>query len=144
MFTLDTLYNAGKSGMIASMSESEIQTAVLALSLVIAINIASTIAHHMLDPEMLRKQAEEEARAQIEDMALSLIRQNSRQLASQVAPQVANAWREGIVTEYGHRLKRTREPKLPAITDEMPSELPAQTDDLPATNPTKRRSSQKS
>jgi hypothetical protein len=125
IFTLDTIYNAGSSGLVASMAPETIQTAILALSLVIAINIGATIAHQMLDPEALQRQAEEEARAQIEDQALTLIRQNARQLASQVAPQVAGAWREGIVSEYGHRLKRERAPaKLLASGDE---ELPVNT-----------------
>lgn len=135
MFTLDTIFNAGQSGLIAAMDPAAIQTAVLALSLVIALNIGATIAHHMLDPESLRRQAEENARAQIEDQALQLIQENSRQLAAEVAPQVANAWRDGIVTEYGHRLKKRRQAQLKA------PEEPAETAEA---NPTSRRSSKAS
>ena len=137
MFTLDTLYNAGSSGLIAGLTPEMIRSAILALSMVIAMNIAATIAHHMLDPDALRRQAEEEARAQIEDQALTLIRQNAPQLASQVAPQVANAWREGIVTEYGHRLKRERKP---TDTSNDPKLLATGGDDMPV-NPTQRQPS---
>jgi hypothetical protein len=139
-FTLDTLYNTGKAGLTTAMTSGAIQTAVLALSGVIALNIGATIAHHLLDPDTLRRQAEEEARAQIEDQSLALIKQNSRQLAAQVAPQVANAWRDGIVAEYGHKLKKTKalptqEPELPTFEVDVP-ELPTS-----STNPTTRRKS---
>ena len=46
MFTADTLYQTGQSGMTAAMSPETVQTAVLALSGVIALNIAATVAHH--------------------------------------------------------------------------------------------------
>lgn len=136
IFTFDTLYVTGEAGLTSVLSESAIQTSVLALSIVIALNIGATVAHHMLDPDSLRRQAEEAARAEIEDQALQLIQQNSKQLAAKIAPQVANAWQEGIVTEYGHRLKSPR--KLPVIE----AELPALEDT--ESNPTRRRSSKKS
>jgi hypothetical protein len=142
MFTLDTLYNAGTSGLVASMSAGAIQSAVLALSGVIAINIGATVAHHMLDPEMMRRQAEETARALIEDQAIQLIHTNSRQLAGEIAPQVASAWRDGIALEYGHRLRKPK--ALPAQASALPalaeddSALPAQ---APTPNPTRRRRS---
>jgi len=133
MFTLDTIFNAGTAGLIVAMSADTIQTAVLALSMVIALNIGAVVAHHMLDPEMLRRQAEETARAMIEDQAIRLIHENSHQLASEVAPQVANSWRDGIVFEYGHKLKKTRA-KLPALPEDTEQALPE-------TNPTKQRRS---
>lgn len=142
IFTMDTVYVTGEAGLTAAISEQAIQTSVLALSIVIALNIGAAIAHHMLDPENLRRQAEETARAEIEDQALALIQQNSKQLAAEVAPQVANAWRDGIVTEYGHRLKKPRQARLPALAPDGESELPSN-DELLA-NPTSRRSSKRS
>lgn len=132
MFTLDTLYNAGNSGLINRLTPDAIQNAVLALSLVIAINIGATLAHHMLDPEAMRRHAEEEARAEIEAQALVLIRENAKSLAAQVAPQIAGSWKEQTALEYGHRIKKAK--SLPAQFDD----LPAQTSDLPAieSNPT--------
>lgn len=120
MFTLDTLYNTGKSGMTVAMSEGEIQTAVLALSIVIALNIAATIAHHLTDPDQLKAQAEEEARAEVDDLALSLVRQNSKILASQMAPQIAGEWMESTAAKYRNILKKGR------VKEESVQVLPAQ------------------
>lgn len=121
MFTLDTLYNTGKSGMTVAMSEGEVQTAVLALSIVIALNIAATVAHHLTDPDALKAQADEEARAEIEDLALSLVRQNSKVLATQVAPQIAADWMRETEAQYKNVLAKGRKkdeplPALPAST----------------------------
>jgi hypothetical protein len=141
LFTLDTIYNAGQAGLVTALEPETIQTGVLALSLVIAINIGATIAHHMLDPEALRRQAEEEARAEIEEQALDLIRDNSRALASEIAPQIASNWKSATALEYSHRLKK---PKLPALST---GALPALTEDDgndQQTNPTTRRRSTKS
>jgi len=47
MFTLDTLYQSGKAGMVATMGVDEMRGVVLLLSGVIAANIGATIAHHL-------------------------------------------------------------------------------------------------
>ena len=138
MFSLDTIYNAGQAGLVQQLDANTLQTAMLALSGIIAINIGATIGHHLLDPEVLRRQAEEEARATIEEQALKLIAQDAPRLAAEVAPQVASAWRESMTIEYGHRLKKVRTPKtLPATVEEPPIEA----EQVPATNPTTRRKS---
>jgi hypothetical protein len=100
MFTLDTLYRAGERGMIAGMTPEEIQTAVLALSGVIALNIAATVAHHLTDPESLKAQAEEEAFARIEEATLKQIAHNAEQLAAQVAPVLAEDWQAQTRARY--------------------------------------------
>lgn len=135
MFTLDTILNAGEAGLIGTMDPNTLQTAMLALSAVIAINIGATIMHHMLDPEIQRRMAEEEARAEIDAQAMRLIAQNSRQLAAEVAPQVAASWKDDLKTEYDHRLKKSRSKALPAQSEELPAQLPAQL------NPTQRKRS---
>lgn len=120
MFTLDTLYNTGKAGLTAAMTGNEVQTAVLALSIVIALNIAATIAHHLTDPDQLKAQAEEEARAEVDDLALSLVRQNSKILASQMAPQIAGEWMDSTAAKYRNILKKGR------MKEEPIQVLPAQ------------------
>jgi hypothetical protein len=92
MFTLDTLYNTGTSGITQALSSDEIYTAVLALSAVIALNIAATVASHLLEPAALRQQAEEEARDKIEEEALRQIGDNAKSLAAELAPQIAADW----------------------------------------------------
>ncbi len=114
MFTLDTLYNSGRSGMTAQLDQMAIQNAVLALSIIIAANIGATIMHHLADPANLRAMAEEEAKDKIEDMALAEVRQNAGALAAELAPQIGKAWMEQERSNYQTVLKgRKKTPALP-------------------------------
>jgi streptogramin lyase len=113
IFTADTLYNTGKAGLTATMTPGAIYTAVLALSLIVAINIAATVAFHLTEPEALRNQAEEAARAKIEDAILMAIRDNAGQLAAEIAPKVSRTWKDQMTAEYSHRIKVEKLPALP-------------------------------
>ena len=86
MFTLDTLYNTGKAGMTGQLGSQEIQMAVLALSGVVALNIASTIAHHLLDPDKLREHAEQEAFSRVEERALAQITKDAESSGCRAHP----------------------------------------------------------
>ena len=92
MFTLDTLYNAGQNGMTGSLTENQIFWSVVGLSAVIGLNIAATVASHLMSPEALRAQAEEEADDKIETATLAQITKNADTLAAEVAPIVAADW----------------------------------------------------
>lgn len=92
MFTLDTLYNAGTNGLTVSLTEQEIKWAVIGLSAVIGLNIAATVANHLMSPDALRQQAEEEADDKIETATLEQIVKNADALAAEVAPIIANDW----------------------------------------------------
>jgi hypothetical protein len=100
MFTLDTLYNTGASGMTAALSADAITSAVLALSLIIALNIIATIAHHLTDPEKLREMAEEEAFAKTEEATLKQIAKNANALAAEIAPIMAEDWKVQTRAKY--------------------------------------------
>ena len=106
MFTADTLYNSGELGLTSVMAASDIQSIVLALSAIIALNIAAVVAHHLTDPAQLKQSAEEEAFAAIEDKAIAAISKNADQLAAQLAPEIANDW-----------MKQTRARYLAALSD---------------------------
>lgn len=92
MFTLDTLYNAGQNGMTGSLTENQIFWSVVGLSAVIGLNIAATVASHLMSPEALRAQAEEEADDKIETATLAQITKQADTLAAEVAPMVAADW----------------------------------------------------
>ena len=126
MFTADTLYQTGQSGMTTAMTADQIQTAVLALSGIIALNIAATVAHHLTDPDKLREQAEEEAFAKVEDATLRQISQNADQLASQVAPMLATDWMQNTRARYLANLGTGRIPTIDATSKDLPA-LPAET-----------------
>ena len=110
MFTLDTLYSAGTNGITSALTPEEMQSAVLALSGIIALNIAATVAHHLTDPEKMREQAEEEAFAKVEDATLKQISDNANQLAADLAPALAADWMAKTRARYTAHLQ----PALPA------------------------------
>ena len=124
MFTMDTLYNTGKAGLTTVMTADELQTAVLVLSGVIALNIASTVAHHLTDPNKLREQAEEEAFAKVEDAALKQISSNSEQLAAEVAPMLATDWMENTRARYLANIGTGRIPTQAQIIDAQAQDVP--------------------
>lgn len=123
MFTLDTLYNTGKAGMTAALTPEEMQTAVLGLSGIIAINIAATVAHHLTDPEQLKAQAEEEAFAKVEDATLKQISNNAEQLAAQVAPMLATDWMQNTRARYLANLGTGQIPSQAQIIDSKARDL---------------------
>lgn len=128
MFTFDTLYNTGKSGMTEAMSPEFITNAVLGLSAIIALNIIATIAHHVTEPNMLREQAEEEAFSKVEEATLKQISKNADQLAAQLAPTMAADWMEQTRARYTSYLGSG---KLPPIDITAQSVAPADNVPMP-------------
>jgi hypothetical protein len=92
IFTLDTLYNSGTNGLTGILTQEEIKWAVIGLSAIIGLNIAASVASHLMSPEALRQQAEEEANDKIETATLEQITKNADALAAEVAPIVAADW----------------------------------------------------
>ena len=112
MFTLDTLYNTGQNGMTEAMTPEVITSAVLALSLIIALNIVATIAHHVFDPERLREHAEEEAFALTEEATLKQISKNAQSLAAEMAPIMAEDWKVQTRAKYMSYVGKGKMPEL--------------------------------
>lgn len=100
MFTLDTLYRSGQAGMVATLDEGIIRTAVLGLSVVIAANIGSAIMSHITDPEARKSAAAEEATDIIEDLAIQQIASGARSLAADLAPKMAADWMDQTKSRY--------------------------------------------
>jgi hypothetical protein len=104
MFTADTIFNTGKLGLTVSFNQSTMLTFVIALSVVIALNMGAGIVHAITDPEHMRKMADEEANGKIEDMARARVSQQSDQLASELAPIIANSWMATTRARYMHAI----------------------------------------
>jgi hypothetical protein len=102
LFTFDTLYRSGESGMIASLSADEIRTVVLGLSALIALNIGATVAFHLFDPETSKRMREESARDVLDDEVLKVIENRAPQIASQIAPQIAAQWESDFTERFGN------------------------------------------
>lgn len=147
MFTMDTLYNTGQAGMTAVMTTGEMQTAVLALSIIIALNIGATVAHHILDPDNRQRMAEEDARDRIEDEALKKISDSVPALAAALSEDLASDVLADIRSQYtsGLRVGRNGRAQLPKpqsakmIDASKPPEITGNdVEDLPV-NPTPPR-----
>ena len=138
LFSADTLIRSGEKGIIASIDAGTMQTLILALSIIVAINIGATLAFHIFDPEARKKQAAEEAMDQIEELALKKISASASVLASELAPQMADDWLRSTRAKYLNVLSRPGEiamtrpaAQLPAALAELPAseapvKLPAQ------------------
>lgn len=100
MFTLDTLYRTGEAGMTAALGPGEIRAAVLALSGVIALNVAATVANHLLDPAARRAMAAEEAQDAIEEAAIKKITEEAPALAARLAPTLASDYLTRLSGRY--------------------------------------------
>ncbi|MDX9690749.1 MAG: hypothetical protein RBT70_09900 [Alphaproteobacteria bacterium] len=92
LFTMDTLYHAGESGMTAQLTQDEIRNVVLGLSALIAINILATIIFHLLDPENIKRMRESFVRDRLESDALKEIEKRGEEIAQRLAPQIAEQW----------------------------------------------------
>ena len=101
LFTFDTLYRSGETGMIAALSSDEIRMVVLGLSLLIALNIGATFAFHLMDPETSKRMKEESAKDVLDNEVLKVIETKAPQLAQQMAPAIAAEWEQDFVNRFG-------------------------------------------
>lgn len=100
LFTMDTLYQTGKSGMIEGLAAEEIRLVVLGLSGLIALNILATVLFHLLEPENIKRMRESFVRDQLEDKALKEIETRGDEIAQRLAPQIAKQWADQFETRF--------------------------------------------
>lgn len=124
MFTLDTLYESGQTGLTVQLAPEEIKTAILALSGVIAINIAATVFCHIMDPGARSRRVKEEAREKITDKTLDKIDQSVDLLAEEISNQVAETWKAEILAEYSASLARSSNLIIPGELRDLPPAKP--------------------
>lgn len=117
MFTADSLYETGKAGLTTVFTADEMFMFVIALSGIIAINIAATVAHHLTDPDKLKDQQEEEAFAKINELAVKKLSENADALAAELAPQIADDWQRQTRAKYMNLLGKSNGFALPSPTD---------------------------
>lgn len=92
LFTADSLLTTGQNGLTVALLPEEVRLIVLAMSGLIAINIFSTIAYHVVDPEALKRMKESSVRDQLEQNALNEIEKRGEELARRMAPALADTW----------------------------------------------------
>lgn len=100
LFTMDTLYQSGKSGMMAQLTADEIRLVVLALSALIAINIFATIFFHLAESENMRRMREGFVRDHLEQNALKEIEKRGEEIARDLAPALAKQWAEDFEKRF--------------------------------------------
>jgi hypothetical protein len=125
MFTADTIYRSGTNGLTAGLSADQTWTAIIGLSVVIALNIGATVAFHITDPATRKRMAEEEAIDRIEDAAINSISKNAASLSDELAPQIADDWMIRMRSDYQNKL-RLSSGNTPAQTSiHIPAPQPA-------------------
>ena len=129
LFTFDTLLRSSESGMIETLEAGEIRTMILALSGIIAANIAGGILIHVFDVDNQKSMATEEARDKIESAALKRLSEDAESVAAELAPQLAGDWMSDLRAQLSRQSRRATE-ALPAQIIE-PKEKPAPLFSLP-------------
>lgn len=85
IFTVDTIMNASNTGMVTSLTPDEIQTTVLFMSLLIAVNIAAVFAYHIMDMDNM-----EELEEKISDWHIDReVRTERKSAAKSIAKDIA-------------------------------------------------------
>ena len=92
LFTIDTLMTAGETGMTQALAPAEIQGVIIGMSILIALNIAATVAYHLVEPENIKNMREAAVKDKLEDESLKLIEKRGEEIAQQLAPQLAEQW----------------------------------------------------
>jgi hypothetical protein len=103
IFTADTWFEAGRAGLIKSMSQDQVQGIVILLCGIIAVNIAGAVVHVIADPEQMRSMAEEDAMDKIESETLKKITEQAEALAAELAPKIAADWSVRTRARYSSR-----------------------------------------
>lgn len=92
LFTMDTLYQSGESGMTGKLLPEEIRAVILGMSALIALNILATVIFHLVDSDHMRTMREGFVKDKLEDDALKLVEKRGNELAQTLAPQIAEQW----------------------------------------------------
>ncbi len=101
LFAFDTLLVTGEAGLITGMSADEIRAVVIGMSGLIAANIGSTVAYHLLDTGNMRHMREEFVKDRLESEAMKLIEKRGEEIARDMAPKLAEQWAQ----EFEERFK---------------------------------------
>ncbi len=102
MFTMDTLYRSGQTGVIASLSVDEIRNVILVLSGLIGVNLISAFAFHVVNPENMRKMREDSAHDAVTASLLKQIEDEAEHLAQQMTPMLFAQWQEKFMQTFNH------------------------------------------
>lgn len=133
LFTMDTLYQTGESGMIEQLTPESIRGVILALSGLIAANILATVVFHLAEPENMKRMRESSVRDQLEAKTLKEIETRGDELAQKLAPQIAKQWAEQFENRFAdmHALglgssntKKEETSSKPPTTASTPSDHP--------------------
>lgn len=101
LFTMDTLYRSGENGLVGQMTQGEIRTVILGMSVVIALNIFATIVFELGRMDVLKEIAEGAARDLVMFKALAQIEKDSAALADEMMGEIIGQWRGNFRSAFG-------------------------------------------
>lgn len=105
MFNLDTVYNTGKAGLTAALTQDEVLYAVIALGVIISMNIGMEVLFHIVDPAAQARAKQQSLMDKINSLAMDQVEQQSPEIAAMVAPAIARQMVKnqvgGVITEMG-------------------------------------------
>lgn len=101
LFTMDTLYRSGENGLVGQMTQSEIRTVILGMSVLIALNIFATIVFELGRMDVLKEIAEGAARDLVMFKALAQIEKDSEAVADEMMEEIIGQWRGNFRSAFG-------------------------------------------
>jgi hypothetical protein len=105
-FIADTLLVTGTTGLTQKIDAANVYVIVVAMALIITGNICAGVAYHLLDPRQKEKVADEELNAAIWTEARRQVREQTPEIASQLAPRLAanklNQLSLKLMNDLGH------------------------------------------
>jgi hypothetical protein len=136
-FATDTFYQSAARGTIATIDPAFVSTAIWGMVAVIGANVGAVVGIHLTDPEARKAQAEEEARDKITEAVLKKIASNAEILATELAPQIGEAWVSDMRAQYANNLSITPSVTRESALSPTPMYGIGETQPMPALKPGK-------
>jgi hypothetical protein len=102
LFTFDSLFRAGQSGMITTLQPEEVKTVILALNGLIGLNVIATVLYHLADSETQKRVSEAVMEGLLEIKVMAAIERQGRAIVDAKAPELAEQYLDEFKARFGN------------------------------------------
>ena len=123
LFTFDSLFRAGQSGMITTLQPEEVKTVILALNGLIGANVIATVLYHLADSETQKRIGEAVMEGLLEIKVMASIEKQGRAIVDAKAPELAEQYLDEFKARFGNASALGLSAKRKEQADKMPEWL---------------------
>jgi len=127
LFTFDSLFRAGQSGMITTLQPEEVKTVILALNGLIGANVIATVLYHLADSETQKRIGEAVIEGLLEIKVMASIEKQGRAIVDAKAPELAEQYLDEFKARFGNASALGLSAKRKEQVEKMPEWLDWQT-----------------